>query len=420
MDVYAGKRKLGQLGGGLQFDLTPYLDKAHDDKLTLLYVDATGRQYKEEIRADGSQAPIKPAIPKMPTPQPGLEAPQPPPSNLGTIIFQSPKTGDYLFQGTDYEIKLQGQGYIPEPCYGLYLYQGSTQVMHIVLQKCGPTYLWHVPAALAGTDFRIRLVTLDSRIMAESAPFPILSNAPDLSVTNAAINPSSPDTADTITFRATVANGGLTQADGVRAVVTITAPDNAETTYAMTLPRMALGDHHLVEKSFRLPKAGPYTVSLTAEVTLSTALETRLDNNMATIAFPVTGLPDLRVCMHQIRNVQIDHWEYIDVKVENIGEATSSSTTLNIWIDGRGTETIHVPGLIPGSHNMGQRYEMWISRNPSRDYWAEVDPGNTVRESDEDNNRMTGVIVKHLSGQPDTNYRCAGFSIPGYPVYAVP
>ena len=183
---------------------------------------------------------------------------------------------------------------------------------------------------------------------------------------------------------------------------------------------MALGDHHLVQKSFRLPKAGPYTVSLTAEVTLSSALETRLDNNTATLALPVTGLPDLRVCLHQIRNVRIDHWEYINVLVENVGEATSSATTLNIWIDGRGMESVHVPGLIPGSHNLGHRYEMWISRNPSRDYTAVVDPDNTVREGNEDNNRLTGVIVKHLTSQNDTNYRCAGFPINGYPVYDVP
>jgi len=89
-------------------------------------------------------------------------------------------------------------------------------------------------------------------------------------------------------------------------------------------------------------------------------------------------------------------------------------------IDGRGTETLQVPGLIPGSHNMGSRYEMWISRNPSRDYRAVVDPNNTVRESHEDNNQKTGVIVKHLTEQADTNYSCSGLHIAGYPVIEVP
>jgi hypothetical protein len=292
--------------------------------------------------------------------------------------------------------------------------------MPIVLQKCGPTHTWHVPTSVSGSDFRIRVVTLDSRIMAESAPFPILSAAPDLAVTNTSLTPASPDTADTVTFRATVSNGGQTQADGVQAEITVQAPDNTRTTYPVTLPRLAFGEHRLVTKAFRLPRAGQYTVSLNARVTLSTAAETRLDNNTAGATFQVAGLPDLRVCMNQIQNVQIDHWEYIDVKVENIGEAPSSSTTLKIWIDNRGTETIHVPGLIPGSHNMGSRYEMWISRNPSRDYWAEVDPDHTVRESNEDNNRETGVIVKHLGSQPDSNYRCTGIQITGYPVYEMP
>ena len=419
MEVYSGKRKLGQFGGGIQFDLTPYLDKAKGGRLTLKYVDASGEQYTEEVNWGEYQSTAKPAVPQMPAPQPGPGGPPPPPPNIGSITVTAPKAGDYVVQGTDLEIKLQGQGYIPEPCYGIYLYQGSTQVMHVVLQKCGPTHTWHVPSTVSGSDFRIRIITLDSNIMAESAPFPILSAAPDLSVTNVTLYPASPDTADTITFHATVSNGGMTRADGVRAQIKIQAPDNSETTYSVTLPGLAFGDHRPVSKSFRLPKAGQYTVSLTAEVTLSTALETRLDNNTATVAFPVAGLPDLRVCLYQIRNVQIDYWEYIDVTVENIGEATSSSTTLAIWIDNRGTETIHVPGLIPGSHNMGQRYEMWISRSPNRDYYAEVDPDNNVRESDEGNNKRTGVIVKHLTNHADTNYSCAGFPIPGYPVYEV-
>jgi len=419
LEVYSGKRKIGQLGGGIQFDLTPYLDKAKGGKLTLKYLDAAGKQFIEVVNSGEYQSTAKPAVPQMPAPQPGPENPQPPPSNIGTIIVNAPKTGDYLVQGTDFEIKLQGQGYIPEPCYGIYLYQGSTEVMHIVLQKCGPTHLWHVPSTISGSDFRIRIITLDSNIMAESAPFSILSTAPDLSVTNATLNPASPDTADTITFRAMVSNGGMTRADGVRARFKITAPDNSETTYSVTLPGLSFGDHRPVSKSFRLPKAGQYTVSLTAEVTLSAALETRLDNNTGTAAFQVAGLPDLRVCLHQIRNVQIDHWEYINVNVENIGEVTSPSTTLAIWIDNRGTETIHVPGLIPGSQNLGHRYEMWISRSPNRDYWAEVDPENNVRESDEDNNKRTGVIVKHLTNHADTNYSCAGFPIQGYPVYEV-
>lgn len=413
MEVYAGKRKLGQFGGGIQFDLTPYLHKAKGGSLTLKYVDASGKQYTEEVNAGEYQSlALTPAVPQKVAPPPG-------PPNIGSITVTSPKAGDYVFQDTDFEIKLQGQGNIPEPCYGIYLYQGSTQVMHVVLQKCGPTHMWHVPSTIAGPDFRIRIITLDSNIMAESAPFAILTSAPDLSVTNVHINPPNPDTADTITFHANVSNGGMTRADGVRAKIKIQAPDNSETTYSITLPGLAFGDHRPVSKSFRLPKAGPYTVSLTAEVTLSTALETRLDNNTATAALQVAGLPDLRVCLDQIRNVQIDHWEYIDVKVENIGEATSASTTLKIWIDNRGTETIQVPGLIPGSHNMGQRYEMWISRSPSRDYWAEVDPDNTVRESNEGDNKMTGVIVKHLTHHADSNYSCAGFPIPGYPVYEI-
>jgi CARDB len=419
MEVYSGKRKLGQFGGGIQFDLTPYLRMAKGGMLTLKYVDASGKQYTEELKSGEYQSLSKPKVPQKLAPQPGPGDPPPPPPNMGTINVTSPKAGDHVFQGTDLEIKLQGQGNIPEPCYGIYLYQGSTQVMHIVLQKCGPTHTWHVPSTVSGPDFRIRIITLDNNIMAESASFPILTSAPDLSVTNVHINPANPDTADTITFHANVSNGGMTRADGVRAEMKIQAPDNSETIYRITLPGLAFGDHRPVQKSFRLPKAGQYTVSLTAEVTLSTALETRMDNNTATAALQVAGLPDLRVCLHQTRNVQIDHWEYINVNVENIGEATSPSTTLDIWIDNRGTETIQVPGLIPGSHNIGHRYEMWISRSPSRDYWAEVDPDNNVRESDEGNNKKTGVIVKHLTNHSDSNYSCAGFPITGYPVYEV-
>jgi len=46
-------------------------------------------------------------------------------------------------------------------------------------------------------------------------------------------------------------------------------------------------------------------------------------------------------------------------------------------------------------------------------------PANENSANDEDNNRMTGVIVKHLTDQADTPHSCTGFPIPGYPVYEV-
>ncbi len=422
VSVFGSSKKANQtFNFGKKFKISPSMKKTKDGKLIVKYTDPSGRPATHEmiiskykIRARKSDA---------------LE-PVPYDDELGQITFIKPGPNvGYMFQGDQYEIKLDGQGYIPEPCYSMLLYQGNTLVTDVALQKCGPTHMWTVPHIAQGTNipiqgsnYRIKLVTLDNAITAWSGDFAILSSAPDVSVTNLKVTSSNPTSLEDITVRATVTNDGKTKVDSVSLELNVEAPDGSTFTFHFgSCSNLPFGQHCYIQKKIKVNRGGHYSLSANAKFILATAAETNLTNNTATGVMDVGGKPDLVICMYREQRIKIGQWTGIRFVVKNQGDANSSKTTVRLEIPLKGTETLDVPGLIPGSHNGGgSDHYMWLL---SQDLWANavVDPDNIVDERVEINNSNYSKIKLRYTNPGESDYTCDidRLAAAGYVVYEV-
>ncbi|MCD4742852.1 MAG: PASTA domain-containing protein [Desulfobacteraceae bacterium] len=409
---------------GKKFKITSSMEKVKGGKLIVKYTDSSGRLSTHEMMTSKY---------KIRTRKVGGLNLAPVNNEQGRITFIKPGPNvGYMFQGDQYEIKLkmEGQEYIPEPCYSILLYQEDTLVTDVALQKCGPTNMWLVPHAtqgynsipVLGSNYRLKLVTLDGAITAWSGNFSILSSGPDISVSNLHVTTSNPTSLEEITVRATITNGGKTTVDSVSLELNVEATDGSTFTFPFgSCSSLAFGNHCYIQKKIKVNRGGNYSLSANVKFMLATATDTNLSNNTATGVMSVNGKPDLIICRYEKKYVQIGHYTPFNFNVKNVGDATSPQTTVRIVIPGKGTENCTVPSLIAGSENLCHT-NSWMWLLPGK-FWvtAEVDPENNVDERKENNNLSSIRMTLHYTKDSESDYTCPLdiLAVSGYEVYEV-
>jgi hypothetical protein len=363
-----------------------------------------------------------PAASPTVVPQKMMPAPPPPPAAPITV-FQ-PKPGDVLTQGTDVEIKWSAGA---QTCFSIYLYKGQSVIQTIALQAQPPTptYHWTVPTNAVGAGYHLRLITCDHSGGASSAEFPIVTAGPDMQVMSLEVRTPSPTTADRITIRVRAANSGRGLVHAGEAVIRlkITAPDGMAKEFKLFLGTFTFGDHEIVERSIRVNRKGSYSVSaaLATPVYVS-GWDTNAANNAKSLTFTVAGLPDLVVCCPFHYYIPVNMQSELGIEVRNYGDEPSPPYTVQVWVDGKGTQTFNHVGLAPGAHHpVPYQFSMGAG---SRQYWAHVDKDNLIRERQDDvaHNKQTGVVTAAndwASHQPP-DINCSGLAWQHYEILEAP
>jgi len=432
--LYDGKRKIGELSGGPTIDITSLMTGVKGRQVRVEYHDMKGRVSSQILTipaaslSEKSRLPDKSMESLKPTgPTAVLQNYPPHHGGLDVII---PAANDFISAGQQHDIVWDVHGYLTVDCTHVILYRDGNQVEVIdynINSRVTPGQdgiHWNVPTHLAGL-YTVEVKTCDNEASDMSDSFLIISPEPDLSIQNLNITPATPTSNDTIRVRAAVTNMGNTVADSSRAVLTVRDPDGVENTFTIHIPTLGFGAHTYIEKEYKVNRGGTYENTLNVEVVLSTALETHLDDNEASTNVTINGLPDLVVCFDAIMTGEVWHYQDIYGYVKNIGDGQAGPTTVNVWVEGKGTSTYSVPILVSTQSEYVNGSNLLWTLDGNREFYFDVDPGDAITERHEDNNRRDGIIKIHgctlaemavgLCNPPNDPdwYGCSG-SIPVY------
>jgi hypothetical protein len=143
--------------------------------------------------------------------------------------------------------------------------------------------------------------------------------------------------------------------------------------------------------------AGPFTISLFVSVKPPLAKE-----------MP-KARPDIVVCYMEEWWVLAPGKAKIQVKVKNVGGSPARSSVLLFYIENKGNKQFLIPALDPGqSHDVFR--EEYFAVAGKIDYSIEADWSKLVVESDEDNNKASGTIIKKTGAfvAPPLQLHCTG------------
>lgn len=453
VDIFAGSRKLATLGGGIIFDVTPYLSKASATGLNFHYYGANGRKSIQHFRPgevkalsmgitatraltppgtvrtpkdqvgsgrskSGSGKPASGrtlALSKQPTgAAKGVIASQPAASGVpaklatpGALTITRPGQGDFMVEGHPFVLQWSGLGNIQEKCVHLDLFQGLSHVASIARNVCVNGYNWHLPQGLYGINYKIRLRTIDNALMDDSEPFSIISAQPDLSVTNLHIQPAAPDMADNITVSGVIRNSGHGTSASTNATIRLQA-GNWSTEKTLNIPSLAFGPNaHLpFSKTFDPVAAAQLTATVQVDVQNQVA-EADENNNTGQLVFPVVKLPNLKVCVNEEIYNTLGRTS-IPILVKNYSSEPAGPSVCRVWVHNHGSVNHNVPALGPFESYRFSRSERFTVAG-WRSYSATVDYGDTIRESYENDNvadgriHAAGIAGSHPIPQPQCN-----------------
>lgn len=119
--------------------------------------------------------------------------------------------------------------------------------------------------------------------------------------------------------------------------------------------------------------------------------------------------PDLVVCYMEEWWVVAPGKDSIQVKVKNAGDSRAGGTILWFYIENHGEQQISIPPLDPGQTRDVFREEYFAVAGKIN-YSIEADWGKAVAESDETNNKASGVIIKKSGAfvAPPLQVHCTG------------
>jgi subtilase family serine protease len=214
----------------------------------------------------------------------------------------------------------------------------------------------------------------------------IVVEAPDLIVSSLTHSPADPTISDTITITAIVQNRGGKVAPASTLKIDV---DGDVTTHA--IPSLNPSQTHQIQRQVNLTTRGTYPVTVTADYE-DDVTESNESNNIAQDSITVTG-SDLIVSSltHSPTNPTIIDTITITAEVENVGDATATTSTLEIDVDGNAL-TYEIPMLAPAQTHQIQR-QMVLNTPGTYPVTATADLYDDVTESDETNNTETDSIT---------------------------
>jgi hypothetical protein len=205
-------------------------------------------------------------------------------------------------------------------------------------------------------------------------------------------------------YRATVKNHGDAKAGPSKTRVTIIGPDTQHTTW--DTPELAPNATHSKSFRYKINKPGRYYNKAETDVFYNVTEKTDYNNSHQTPRYTIVG-PDLVPCIMKRYNIRINVKSGVYAEAKNIGNYYAPPSRLCIWVKKKGKRCYNVPRLMPGQKHKIHRTIRWYATGSSK-YYAEVDPGNKIRESRENNNKIYGLIIKKrkYSANPTTQFRC--------------
>ncbi|MBN1900896.1 hypothetical protein JW926_06165 [Candidatus Sumerlaeota bacterium] len=233
------------------------------------------------------------------------------------------------------------------------------------------------------------------------------AEGPDLIVT-IDHDPADPTIDDTLNVTAAVENAGNDAAGTSTLEIDFGGLNGIET---YEIPPLDPGEIYQIDSQFVNPLPGNYQVSATADL-YDDVDESREYNNIDSDDIHVSA-PDLVVSSldHTPANPDIVDEVTITAIVENIGDATASTSTLELDVNGD-VETYEIPALAPAETYQVDR-QIVLGAPGSYTVNATADLYNDVNESNETNNTamdtidvsdMPDLIVSSLDHSPDNPF----------------
>lgn len=319
-----------------------------------------------------------------------------PPALEEKITVKSPR--GTLVMGKKYYINWEYQGNELNPCFQIFLFNGSRLVKQIASNICAHSYRWQVPALTSGEAYKVRVRSMHSTTSGDSKNFSIISMKPDLIVRKLSADIHNSGLMQ-VTFKYIVENIGLGESPPCKAKLVIKGPANyTYTIHNLPIPSLVFGANRLLKISYTPPRSGVYTNTIYID-TPNQIAESNEANNAKSFSYRVPPLPDLIICYRKKQSAIIvffalsikNYTSGIEIFVKNVGEKPSPSTRVKIWTEGKGSTFHNVPPLSPGQKYRVFRKQKWHTMGTSS-FYAEVDPDKQILESSEENNRADGKI----------------------------
>lgn len=437
VELFSGRKKLAVLGAGRSFDITPYLRRASINGLIFHYFQAKGQE-NTQIVSPGEIKKLSKKIQKGP----GRPVPMSPPKpasvvndkspfrpklpvaksarkvqvkasaaagipNLSTapaaINITRPALGDFMVEGDQFVLQWSGVGNIQEHCVNIYLRKVRLgfDYMTIAENVCINGYRWQLPPGVSGTNFTIRIKTIDNALKDDSAPFSILSSQPDLEITNLHIKKAKTDMLDDITVEGDIQNSGHGTAISSQATVKLWSGDWTSSVRTVNIPALVFGPsaHQPFSVTFPPPYSGPpnnrpksLTITATATVdSLSQVDEADEGNNQEQIIFSLVPLPNLVPSISCVVDKNSPRYVTIKFGVINKSSVSVGPTICRTWIENKGHASHTIPALGTWKSHTFTR-DVFFALAGRRDYSIVVDYVDNVKEVYEDDNTMTGHI----------------------------
>ena len=369
---------------------------------------------------DESNAPFAIAASPLVEEHPGNEFSHKP----GRMIFASPNSADVVIAGQELPIRWSFLGYVPEKCvrvsYVRYVASPSEAgsliqaintpagEIEITPRTCAGELRWTLPLGTAGDYPRIKVETLDHKVVAQSDQLHVYSAKPDLAFGPGGEVPGNLNTLDRNRFKlkVTVENhrgarlrSATPRSYSCRGTVT----GSGWLVKYFNVPALTLNEKH--EFTFSLPTGytpqnGWYDVTIDLDYDLRLE-ETDEGNNRRTQAVLFQGVPNLAVCVKERLEAVTTREEALRAIVKNTGQAISAKCVTRWHIEGHGRRSSRSqPKPGPGAHHHPPRH--LVDRGHGH-FSIVIDYGMSQELSTADNQRR-GVIVRHVWGTPVTPY----------------
>ncbi len=325
------------------------------------------------------------------------------PKLAGKIIITSPHKGDYFVAGNTVKIRWKSIGHIPEKCVSINLFKGLSNVEELTNKVCVNGFNWKIPINFTDGQYKIRLITKDKKILADSAVFPIIASKPDLSVRKIYVTPRYPDMGDNVKIGIEIINNGGFKSSNFKAEVVIYKPDNKILYPKNTVNVKALtslGGRKIVDIPVTLDRTqhGRYAVKVKLD-TDNSVNEANENNNTKTYYFAAKALPNLVVCVDTDKRPRPLKKATIRAYVLNRGDVASKPCNLTIAVQDDYYPKIHkysrsIPAIKPhGVYSAAHIRYRWANMDKSarrKYFYVFVDDKKQVKESSESDNLASG------------------------------
>lgn len=328
---------------------------------------------------------------------------------LGMLTIDRPASGDHFFQGDEVVIEWSKAGYVPEKCCRISLFKDNAEVVQIAPKVCVNGYRWKIPDDLWGPSFTVKIMTIDGKVSAQSASFPINAAKADLTVGKVTATPVKLRAGEEVTIRVRIDNAGNTKSEPQKAFVIKGSWWNTWGNVKRTeyqVPALSFGEHiYITHKETLTP--GDWMFGAIVGKTSIPGFGDQFAPDEKYVWVSVYGdtLPDLVVCTYAtVYGVQDppDHapgsYVWLRATIYNAGVMPAGPTKARILVDRAGSFEFDVPPLKKDEkHKINKVVK--LADNAEANFRVEVDKGKNWTELSETNNVIHGKIIVKRHGE---------------------